>query len=256
MGDILKEYNKGSMSPLHFPKEILSKINLRGLFRESAEYYLDCKEKLEKYRTEKLIEPLFKESQIYIAEIKTILDALVFNKQNSGDEHRMVLFNYLCFQSERVPTIKAFYRALGDHYTSVLRKLFSSLDKAGGKLGSKEYQIELDEENPISVNAGRVVKDAIGVMVEMNSNKQEFSVFEQFKRIKETVQSLYTADLDSCNSFDEIDTILNMLKSDIQFVVSKLSVILDGESQKSLQEVRNPVTSRISLDCSGLCSAR
>lgn len=59
------------------------------------------------------------------------------------------------------------------------------------------------------------MKDAIGVMVEMNSNKKEFSVYDQFKKIKETVQTLFTAELNSCNSFDEIDTIMNMLKSDI-----------------------------------------
>ena len=52
-------------------------------------------------------------------------------------------------------------------------------------------------------------------MVEMNSNKKEFSVYDQFKKIKETVQTLFTAELNSCNSFDEIDTIMNMLKSDI-----------------------------------------
>lgn len=57
--DILKEYNKSSMSALDFPKEILSKLNLRTLFRESAEYYLDCYEKLEKYKEEKLIKPLY-----------------------------------------------------------------------------------------------------------------------------------------------------------------------------------------------------
>lgn len=225
------------MSALDFPKEILSKLNLRTLFRESAEYYLDCYEKLEKYKEEKLIKPLYQESQVYIKEIKNILYALVFNKQNSGDEHRMILYNFMCFERDRTATMKTFYRNLGNVYTTKLRKLFLALDKNLGKLHNKDYEIDLDEDNTISVNIGRLIKNTIEIMVQMNTNKKEFGVFDQFKKIKETATKLFSEELSSFHAFDEIDTIMNMLKSDIQFVITKLSTIFDEESIKSLQKV-------------------
>lgn len=239
---ILKEFGKKKISPLDFPKEVLSKLNLRFLFRESAEYYLDCWEKLIKYKNESLIRPLYNESKIHITQIKNILYALVFNKQNSGDEHRMILYNYLCFEKDRSSILKSFYRNLADQYVTKLRKLFYSLDKLGGRLNDKEFEIELDGDENVSIRPEGLIQDSIQLMIQMHTSNEEFSVYDKFKNIKEEVVSLYEAELDKKNALSEIDTVLSMLRSDIQFVVNKLESVFDETNIKLLQSVKSPLT--------------
>ena len=231
----MTNYGRGKVSPLDFPKEILSKLNLRFLFRESAEYYLDCWSKLQKYKNEILIKPLYEESKIQIEEIKNILYALVFNKYNSGDEHRMILYNYLCFEADRTTTLKTFYRNLGDQYVTKLRKLFYGLDKQNSKLADKEYEIDLGDDEVVVVRPNSLVEDSIGVITQMSGQKKEFSVFLKFVSIKDQLIEKFLTDLSQKNFYAEIENLIIMLRSDIQFVVNKLSSIFDQKTIKLLQ---------------------
>lgn len=107
----------GKMTPLEFPSEVLERLQLDKVFRESAEYYLECSEKLQLYKDEKLIKPLYEESRVYIEEIRHILYALTLNK-NLDKDSREVFLNYLCFEKDHAQTIKAYFRNLSEKYIS------------------------------------------------------------------------------------------------------------------------------------------
>lgn len=117
MKKVSKDPTAGKLTPLDFPVEILDKLHLHKIFRESAEYYLECWDKLNLYKEEKLIKPLYEESRVYVEEIRNILYALTFNKQL--DLHaREVFYNYLCFDKDHAQTIKSYFRNLSDKYIS------------------------------------------------------------------------------------------------------------------------------------------
>lgn len=104
------------MTPLEFPAEVLEKLQLDRVFKESAEYHLECAEKLQLYREEKLIKPLYEESRAYVEEIKHTLYALTLNK-NLDRDAREVFYNYLCFDKDHTQTIRSYFRNLADKYT-------------------------------------------------------------------------------------------------------------------------------------------
>lgn len=105
------------MTPNEFPLEVLDKLKLDKLFRECADYNLECAEKLQLYKEEKLIKPLYEESNEYIEEIKTILYNLLVNK-NLDLMSREVLYNYLCFDKDHATTIKGYFNSTKDKFTS------------------------------------------------------------------------------------------------------------------------------------------
>ena len=107
------------MTPNDFPPEVLDKLKLDKLFRDCADYNLECAEKLQLYKEEKLIKPLYEESHEYIQEIKTILYYLLVNK-NLDLLSREVFYNYLCFDKDHATTIKAFFKNMKDKFTSML----------------------------------------------------------------------------------------------------------------------------------------
>lgn len=118
----------GKMTPLEFPSEVLERLQLDKVFRESAEYYLECSEKLQLYKDEKLIKPLYEESRVYIEEIRHILYALTLNK-NLDKDSREVFLNYLCFEKDHAQTIKAYFRNLSEKYISSYPFIHSKAEK-------------------------------------------------------------------------------------------------------------------------------
>lgn len=110
----------GKMTPLEFPADVLDRLQLDRVFRESAEYYLECAEKLRMYKEEKLIKPLYEESRVYVEEIKHILYSLTLNK-NLDKNSRDVFLNYLCFEKDHSQIIKSYFRNLSEKYISKAR---------------------------------------------------------------------------------------------------------------------------------------
>lgn len=92
---------------------------LDRIFRESAESYLECAEKLQMYKEEKLIKPLYEESRMHVDEIKHTLYALTLNK-NLDKDSREVFYNYLCFDKEHSQTIRSYFRNLSEKYIGTL----------------------------------------------------------------------------------------------------------------------------------------
>jgi methyl-accepting chemotaxis protein len=80
VNELLRHSDSKQITPIDYNKEILEALNLNSLFLRSSEYYLECWEKLNKFKEEPLIKPLYQESKLYISEIKNILYALALNK--------------------------------------------------------------------------------------------------------------------------------------------------------------------------------
>ena len=115
MKAVSKDPSIGKMTPLEFPVEVLDKLQLDKVFKESAEYYIECAEKLQLYKEEKLIKPLYDESRVYIEEIRHILYSLALNK-NLDLNSRDVFYNCLCFDKDHTQIIKAYMRNLSERY--------------------------------------------------------------------------------------------------------------------------------------------
>lgn len=233
----MKEAKISKISPLDFPKNILERLNLDQLFKKSAQYYLECWDKLEEYKNEKLIKPLHKESIVYIEELKNILYALVSNKELEGEPLRVVFLNFLSFQESKTNPLKTFYKSLAEKYIGKLRNTFYNVSKEGEKLSDKTYEITLSEDKVIGVSIKSVIKDIGDNMVHWSS-KEEFNIQEMFLKIKGELIERYITHLNQLRLIEQINELVTSLKEEVLFTYLKLEKILKEEEVSSLTMVK------------------
>jgi len=234
---VLKDSKDKKQSPLDFPKELLKKLDLANLFKESSSYYLDCWEKLQKFKSENLIKPIYEEAISYISEIRDILYSLVFNKQMEGEEHRQILFHLLSFEDDRSTNLTAFYRNLKDKYVAKIRRLFYDVDKLSKSISKKEYEVKIDEDRSLAITIENIIPEIIHLMVQMNANNADFSIAQKYLEIRKRLEELVRADFVDADIFEQVDDIVLMFRSDLYFVTNTLHTLFSGDNSKILEDV-------------------
>lgn len=221
------------MTPLDFPVDLLDKLKLDKIFRESAEYFLECDEKMQMYKEEKLIKPLYEESRIYVEEIRTILYALTRNK-NLDKNAREVFYNYLCFDRDHSQTIKVYFRNLSEKYISKLRSIFSLAHKESEKLKNEPIEVEYNNER-FNINASSIVISSADTIGELQ--REQLKINDLFHAVKNQALETYSQKMGLTNLLTDIETFFTQFKDDLSFYLGKVKNLLKEDEFKLLVEV-------------------
>lgn len=220
------------MNAVDYPVEVLDKLGLDKTFRESAEYYLECAEKLNLYKEEKLIKPLYEESKQYVEEVKHILYSLTMNK-NLDKDAKDVFFNYLCFDKEHGQTIKSYFRNLSEKYITKLRNIFFVAQKESEKFKTDSFEVEYNGER-FTIESSNALGSAAKTIAELQKENQKAGEF--FQAMKSQAIKNAQKKLSESTLLAGFEGFFSQFKEDLSFYLVKVKALLKEEDYKVLLE--------------------
>lgn len=150
-----------------------------------------------------------------------------------GQNHRMVLFHQLSFETEKLASLKQFYRSMEAKYNSKIGSLFFSAEKLAKKLAQKEYEVKVSEESSFSSTPGGLVQASIELLTQFSTESDAVDPHATFLAGRDSMLNALEADLREAGVLDQVDGITLMLRADFDFVTNHLSKLFSDSDEEA-----------------------